>query len=60
MAALTNEKESTGDFKNKQFKENEVSDKVVEQCTFLSLSNAFVCCRNDTFFARLSFVCSVT
>jgi hypothetical protein len=25
---------ATGDFKDKQFAENEVADKVIEQCTF--------------------------
>lgn len=32
--APRDENEKVGDFKDKQFAENEVADKVVEQCTY--------------------------
>jgi len=38
MAAV----ESKGDFKDKQFEQNEVADKVVEQCEY-SCSQGFFC-----------------
>ena len=34
MSHLANENEGKGDFKDKQFAQNEVADKVVEQCEF--------------------------
>jgi len=35
MTSVANENENKGDFKDQQFQQNEVADKVVEQCKLI-------------------------
>jgi len=62
MAPLTNENEneSKGDFKDQQFGQKEVADKVVEQCKFI-LSVLYKCCTSTyTMLLPYPSICAVS